>query len=313
MLTSLRCAPRHFLNRVGAPAHWVRANSTIANTVSYRVMYHDGAATALHSPSENVKLSYVELDVKILEVAGGLTKLGYGKGDVMVTDIHHGASGALLQLAASHIGGVVVTVKNAAEVDALSNDIYMKGAVMSGTSSFLSKLNFDTKSIIGEVKGKGAEGVTDRDNLLAHYGSSKGVSNRVIYLNGVGLAGLLEIKPADVVCVAAPLSSQFGMGGCIAAFVRNATCYLPDISKVDMADATILLAEEAQLEQLRKVKGAKIRGGAVQSACNGTDVLLDKYSVDFAGTPLRKISTGTKDDAMSSLYDASKDTYYSFK
>jgi hypothetical protein len=312
MLTSLGFAPRHFLSRVAAPAHWVRTNSTLANTVSYRVAYHDKAAPALVSPSEKVNWDYETLNGKVGEVAGGLAKIGYGKGDLLVTDIHQGTPSVLLQLAVAHIGGQVLTVKNAAEVETLSHDLYMKGAVMSSASSFLSKMDFEAKNVIGEVKGQASEGVTDRDLDFAYYSSSKVVTNREVYLRAIGLAGLLEIEPADVVCVAAPLNSAFGMGAVVAAFVRNAACHLPDMSKVDIADSTILLAQEHQMEHLRKAtKGAKLRGGAVQGECSGNDVLLatDK----LGGTDLRIIATGSDSDTMRPLFDACKDTYYSYK
>lgn len=310
MFTSLCIVPRRLLNSLGAPQQRVRTNSTLSSVVSYRVEYHDKAATALVSPAENVKWNYEDLQGKIGEMAGGLAKLGYGQGDLLVTDIHQGTSSVLLQFAASHIGGQVLTVNSAAELEVLSHDLYVKGAVMSSTSSFLSKAPLQTKNVIGEVKGQAPQGVTDRNLDFAYYGSSKVTTTRSLYLRGVALAGLLEMKPADVVCVAAPLNSAFGIGAVVASFTRNATCYLPDMAKADVADSTLLLAQHQQLEELRKAgKGAKLRGGAVKGV--GQDVLWSKEA--FAGTELRIIGSGSEEEVMRPLFDSCKDLYPSYK
>jgi hypothetical protein len=133
----------------------------------------------------------------------------------------------------------------------------------------------------------------------------------MLYLVGVGTAGLLETKKADQVCVAASLSHWFGVGSCVSAFLRNAAVYLPDPSRLDVHESTLLVTEKQHLDAFRgvlKSGTSKLRGGLVKVG-SGNLVLNEKE--DLANVPLFTLGTG--EDSMRSLFNASVDTYYSYK
>jgi hypothetical protein len=291
----------------------VRTNTTLAGTVSYRCMYHDGDKLALLCPHENVKWSYNELWAKISEMAGGFQQLGYQKGEIVVTEAKHSTANLLVQLAASHNGMRVLTVKNAEELEQLAPAFgsALKGAALPTKSSFLKDAPVHLKNLIPEIKGKDEGGVTNRDLDLAFYSSTKNVPNRMHYLVGVGTAGLLETKKDDMICVAASLSHWFGMGSVISAFVRNAAVYIPDLSKVDLNDSTLLMTDTHHLNAFRgvvKAGSSKLRGGLVKT---GSGNLVLNAKEDVAGASLHTLGEG--DDSLRPLFNASVDTYYSYK
>jgi hypothetical protein len=290
-----------------------RTNTTLAATVHYRCLYHDGDRLALVCPHEKVKWSYKELWAKISEMAGGFKQLGYQEGEIVVTEAQNSTANLLVQLAASHNGMRVLTVKNAEELERLAPSFgpALKGAALPTKSSFLKDAPVFLKNLIPEIKGKDEGGITNRDLDLALYGDTKHVPNRQLYLVGVGTAGLLEAKKDDQICVAASLSHWFGVGCVISAFVRNATAYIPDPSKLDLQDSTLLITDSHQLEAFRAVAKAgksKLRGGLVKV---GSGNLVLNAKEDVGGVPL--FTLGSDDDHMRRLFDATKDTYYSYK
>lgn len=292
----------------------VRTNTTIAGTVYYRCAYHDKHRTALLCPSENVKWTYDELWQQISSTAGGLKSLGYNEGDVVATDLQltgNSTANVLLQMAIAHNGMQLMTVKDAGELAALSEEIYVSGVVMKDSSSSLSAAPVDMKSVFSDVKGKGVEGVTNRNLQFAYYNTTEQTSNREVYLVGVGGAGLLEIKPDDVVCVAKPLNSALGMGAVICAMVRNATAYLPDMANFQLQDSSLIVCDREQVDMVRKVaSGSKLRGGMVTTG-NGDYVLEE--TEDIGGVKLKVLGSESCGPVMRPLFDACKDTYYSYK
>lgn len=291
----------------------IRTNTTLAGTVSYRTLYHDGDKLALVCPHENVKLTYNQLWSKISELAGGFKQLGYQQGEIVVTEAKHSTANLLVQLAASHNGMRVLTVKNAEELERLAPEFgaALKGAALPTASSFLKDSPLFMKHLITDIKGKDEGGVTNRDLDLAFYSSTTNITNRMLYLVGVGTAGLLDIKPDDQVCIGAPLSHWLGAGSCISAFVRNATVYIPDLSKFDAKESTLLITDKHDLDKWRggsKAGTSKIRGGMVKVG-SGNLVLNEKE--DFSGASLHTI--GDSKDHMRPLFTASVDMYYSYK
>jgi hypothetical protein len=153
--------------------------------------------------------------------------------------------------------------------------------------------------------------VTNRDLDLAFYSSTTNIPNRMLYLVGVGTAGLLDIKKDDQVCVAASLSHWFGVGCAVSAFVRNAAVYIPDPSSMDAQESTLLITDKHQLDAFRgvmKAGASKFRGGLVKVG-SGNRVLNEKE--DIAGASLFTLGTGA--EYMRPLFDASVDMYYSYK
>lgn len=298
-----------------APRAWavssIRTNTTIAETVYYRCNYHNKEALALISAREEVQWSYAELWKRISSLAGGLKSMGFSQGDVIANDFQNGVGTVLLQLAASHNGMKVMTVANEGQLNELSKVVPVKGAVMANSSSFLSNSSLQMKASIADIQGKASEGITNRNLDLAYYNSAEASNNREIYLNGVGMAGLLEIKAVDTICIATSINKALGIGSLVSGFVRNAAVYIPDMANLDLGDSTLVIADEGALDSVRKAasQGSKLRGGVVMKG--GDDVL--HATEDIAGVKLRILGSGSEAEIMRPLTDACKDTYYSFK
>jgi acyl-CoA synthetase (AMP-forming)/AMP-acid ligase II len=288
-----------------------RTNTTLAGTVSYRLAYHNADKIAVVCPHEKVKWSYNELWERISAMAGGFRQLGYQQGEIVVTEAQQSTANLVVQLAASHLGMRVLTVKNAEELASLAPEFgaALKGAALPTASSFLKDAPVFLKNLIPEIKGAAVDGVTNRDLDLAFYSSKQNVPNRQLYLVGVGTAGLLEVKPEDQICIAAPLYHWFGMGTAVSAFVRNASIYIPDLSKPDLQESTLLITDKHQLDKFRKAGGSsKLRGGVVKVG-SGNLVLNEKAELNGA----QLWTLGDSSDYMRPLFDASVDTYYSYK
>jgi hypothetical protein len=260
-----------------------------------------------------VKWSYEQLRDKIAGLAGGLATLGYQTGDIVATEATQSTMTLLMQLAASHNGMKVLTVSSAEELDRITPQIYVKGAVMQSKSSFLNDASVSKKTLITDIKQKASdkEGCTNRDLDLAYYGNSEPVPNRRLYLAGVGTAGLLEIQKADQVCIGSSLSSMIGVGGFMSAIVRNATVYIPDLSNPDLHESTILITDKDRLDTFRGITTSgksQLRGGLVQVS-DGDKILNSKE--DLAGASL--YTMGESSTYMRPLFDACVDTYYSYK
>jgi len=311
MMWCLRTVPKRLAPRAWAVSS-VRANTTIAETVYYRCNYHNKDALALISPCEEVQWTYAQLWKRISGLAGGLKSMGFSQGDVIANDCpQHSVGTVLLQLAASHNGMKVMMVSNEGEFTTLSKMVPVTGAVMENSSSFLSNTSLPMKASIADVQGKASDGVTNRNLELAYYNCAEASTNREVYLNGVGMAGLLDIKAADTLCIATGMNSALGIGSAVSGFVRNATIYIPDMANLDLGDSTLVITDEGNLDTVRKAasQGSKLRGGVVFKG--GDDVLL--ATEDIGELKLRILASGTEAEIMRPLTDACKDTYYSFK
>merc|ERR1712232_1066614 len=125
----------------------------------------------------------------------------------------------------------------------------------------------DGSMTVAELKAMGAkagEGATDRNADLAYYHSDEPTTNRQAYLHGVGIAGLLQVKPTDQVCIAASLEHVFGVGAVISAVARSATIYFPAPGSADIGDSSLIIADQTCLEAMGDVSGANLRGGLVK-------------------------------------------------
>lgn len=283
-----------------------RANSTIAGTVYYRCSYHGTEHTALVSPSENIKWTYGELWEQIMAVAGGLTKAGYGPGSVVATDLDRNAQNILLQMAIAHNQMQLLTVKNEDEYNRLASSVGVQGSVPSSSSSFLQG---STVSELRKSGGKAdAAGGTDRNAPLAYYSNDIATGNRQVYLHGVGIAGLLKIKPREQVCVAASLNHSFGMGSVISAVVRSAVVYLPDATSPDLGDSSVLLADAEGAAAMAKKSSSTLRDGLVKVGPYNGETGIPQISGfgEVAGVSVHQLEAEGKH----SLFDACADTYY---
>lgn len=294
-MMALRMAPRQLAQRFGH-----RSNSTIAGCVYYRCNYHGPEKTALISPTENIKWTYGELWAQVMLVAGGLTKAGYGPGSIVATDLDRNSESLLLQLAVAHNGMQLLTVNG--EDDLKRASVHVDGMVADPKSSFL---NGATISELQKSGGKANEGATDREADLAYYNSDIPTGNRAVYLHGVGMAGLLTIKPGEQVCVAASLNDKFGMGGVLSAVVRSAIIYLPGAKTQEMGESAVLIAEKQDFDQLRGATNPTLKGGLVKVE-DYSDIPKIRGSTELGGVRIHELAA----EGSHLLFDACSDTYY---
>jgi hypothetical protein len=166
-----------------------------------------------------------------------------------------------------------------------------------------------TVAELQSIGGKASEGATDRNADLAYYYSPEPTSNRQAYLHGAGLAGLLQVKPDDQVCVAASLDHVFGVGAVLTAIARSATVYFPPAGTTDVGESTVILADQAGFDAMKGITGSKLRNGLVKNidyvSSNEIPMVLPKeFSID--GVSLYGLSTKGK----SYLFDPCKDTFW---
>lgn len=308
-----------FARRFGLPAtcwksRFARTNSTIAGTVYYRCSYHNPGALAVSSPHEGIEWKYDELWSNITRVAGGLKSMGYAPGDVIASDLGLSAYNILLQMACAHSGMTVLTVNDAAEFDRLSLAVNVRGAVAKDSSSFLGNVPVEHPILdvegLKSLQGKLVEGATERKQTLAYYHKPSGTRNREVYLYGVGTAGTLEIEEKDQMCVACSLNDPFGMGSVVAAIVRNASVYIPDMANPDLRGSTIVVTGADTLSKLKVESAPKIRTGIVKTG-DGYDLLEEKKQI--GNVALWQLDDGLQKKTFRPLWDACVDKYYSYK
>lgn len=285
----------------------MRSNTTIAGTVSYRCNYHSPDRVALVSPSQGIEWTYGELWGKILQVAGGMTKVGFSSGGAVVSDETDSVANLLLQMAAAHNGMIVAFVDSEEQLKCMESSVPLQGAVFGSSSSFLKDASIPGATVdeLQNSGGKAGDGAVDRNFPLAYYNQDVPTTNRQVYLHGVGIAGLLEIKPDDQVCLASSLTHSFGVGSAIAALVRSASIYVPTAE--DIGESSLLIADAERIDALGK--GAKVRGGLVKTMDYRSDDEVPGVApskIDFGGVRLH----GLTSDLSKPLFDPCKDTYW---
>jgi hypothetical protein len=280
-----------------------RSNSTIAGTVYYRCNYHNPERTALISPTENIKWTYGELWAQVMKVAGGLTKAGYGPGSVIASDLDRNSESILLQMAVGHNGMQLLTVHNEDELNRSS--VHVNGTVAASTSSFLKGA---TVSELQKSGGKAGEGAVDRGAPHAYYNSDTPTGHRQIYLHGVGMAGMLEIKAGEQVCVAASLNTSFGMGGVLSAVVRSGIIYLPGVTPQEMGDSAVLVADGDSFDKFRGKKNPNLRAGFVKIEDYNGETGIPNISgfTELGGIRIHQVAVAGSHP----LFDACNNTFY---
>jgi hypothetical protein len=222
---------------------------------------------------------------EISQLAGALTKAGYHSGSIVRGDSTSNVSNLLLQMAAAHNGMQV----------AFGNDVEVDGSM--------------TVAELKELGGKASEGATDRDADLAYYHSPEPTSNRQAYLHGAGIAGLLQVKPTDQVCVAASLEHVFGVGAVVAGIARSATVYFPPAGSADIGDSTLIIADQAGLDSMSGASRKELRNGLVRNleyrSSNEIPMVLPSQ-LELDGVSLYGLSQKGK----SYLFDPCKDTFW---
>ena len=113
-----------------------------SNSLLHAVRRARPTTPALLSPQQSISWTYGELDHRIRKLAGGLREVGVKTGSVVVSDIPNVAENLLLQLALSHLGASVATVKDASALAQLQSKYSVVGAVPKDADSFLTSTKF---------------------------------------------------------------------------------------------------------------------------------------------------------------------------
>jgi len=204
------------------------------------------ARLALAAPQQGVSWSYAELSSRAARAASALAALGYARGDVLVTDLPNSAENLLLQIAASHIGVAVGTVKDAAALEALRGAASVRGAVTcaEGSSPFLAGAALPTQAVVVEAldgslaalgNGEAQPAVAaDAALALGYWSSTKPLTNReALSEMGAAARDRLAISAEDRVLVSITLCHAFGIGSAAgSALVAGAAIVLPGASGI---------------------------------------------------------------------------------
>lgn len=112
------------------------------NSLLHAVRRARPTAPALLSPQQSISWSYGDLDLRIRKLAGGLHEVGVKKGSVVVSDIPNVAENLLLQLALSHLGASIATIKDSSSLSQLQSKYTVIGAVPKDADSWLTSTEF---------------------------------------------------------------------------------------------------------------------------------------------------------------------------
>jgi len=292
-----------------------RANSTLATLVHDQ----DAGNLALLAPRQGIEWSYGDLSNRVGRLAGKLKQMGYGPGAVIASDLTSTADNLLLQLAASHLGAAVLTLKNSEAFDTLSKSVPVHGAVAEKASSFLLSNSFTAPPVCVEP-APGAAILADMyeqrsgrplpiqgDGPLGFYGSASPTMQSAALAAGATTKQKLAMTEKDIVFVSITLNHLFGVGsGVSSALLSGAAIVLPDASGVkgwaspsQRAEATqnylaslnctLLLADTHTLKALKTAGSPELKSlrGGICKVGSGTD-FLDETD-EYAGVTLATI------------------------
>eukprot|EP00928_Gymnodinium_smaydae_P041429 TRINITY_DN28039_c0_g1_i1.p1 TRINITY_DN28039_c0_g1~~TRINITY_DN28039_c0_g1_i1.p1 ORF type:complete len:354 (+),score=53.54 TRINITY_DN28039_c0_g1_i1:36-1064(+) len=220
-------------------------------------LVHGHAATApssfaLVAPQQGVAWSYEQLSQRSSVAAGVLSKLGYSRGDVIVTDLPNSVENLVLQVACSHLGVAVATAKDANALKDLSNAARVRGAVtyvpegaagagwlldagLPIATSLLPQLNASLGPLgDGDVSAAPAPVDADGSAALGYWSSTKPLTNKeAIDTMGADAKAKLAITSQDRVLVSITLCHAFGIGSAVGcAFLSGAAVVLPGASGI---------------------------------------------------------------------------------
>lgn len=284
-----------------------RANSTLAQTLHAQ----DPSRPALIAPQQQVEWTYGDVSNRVGRLAGNLKRLGYGTGDVIATDLPSCAENLLLQLAASHLGAAVLTLKGPDAFAKLKDEVPARGVVAESGDSFLAASTFAAPAItVAPATGKitlsdlyeqrcGRPNPFGGDAALGYYGSAKPITQSAALAAGASAKQKLDMKEDDVVLVSITLNHLFGIGSAVSAALQSgAAIVLPDASGVTgcgspsqraeatrnylaSLDCTLFFADTHTLKALKAIAPADVKSlrGGVCKVGSGTTFLeeTDEY------------------------------------
>eukprot|EP00927_Polykrikos_kofoidii_P063306 TRINITY_DN58118_c0_g1_i1.p1 TRINITY_DN58118_c0_g1~~TRINITY_DN58118_c0_g1_i1.p1 ORF type:complete len:366 (-),score=57.13 TRINITY_DN58118_c0_g1_i1:69-1094(-) len=294
-----------------------------ASSLASLLALHDSGSTALIAPAQGIKWTYGDLSKRVGNLALGLSGLGYGSGSTIATDLASCAENLLLQLAASHIGASVLTLKSSEDLEKLRSSVKVQGVVATNKDSFLVGLEMPVDTVLVDAtssaqsmaklyEATGAKDVpavsTDGGLPLGYYGSAKPVTNAMALAEGSVAQKELGMTGSDVILVSITLNHLFGIGSAVSGALRSgAAVVLPDasgvvgcgnpvqraqatISQLDALGCTLLFADTHTLKALHAAgepaSMKTLRGGVVKTGSGTT--FLDG-TVSYAGVVLRTI------------------------
>lgn len=290
-----------------------RPKATLATTLHAQ----DPDRVALVAPAQNLTWTYGDLSACVGHLSGGLAAIGYGAGDVIATDLASVAENLILQLAASHLGAAVLTCKSAKDLDTHAQALPVRGAVVTGSASFLASaaLPFPhlyvepveghrtLKEVYEEKQGQPAPS-ENTSAPLGYYATGKPITNAAALEAGAAVKGRLGMTEKDIVLVSITLNHIFGIGSAVSGALQSgAAIVLPDASGVvgcgvpsQRASATLQYLESCQctllfadthtykaLTALEPAGLSNLRGGICKVG-SGTTFL--EPTVELAGVSL---------------------------
>ncbi|KAL3934275.1 MAG: hypothetical protein SGARI_003462, partial [Bacillariaceae sp.] len=93
------------------------------------------------------KFTYQDLRLKTNELAGFLSAYGYGRKDIMVSDLPNIAENLMLQIACNRLGVIYATTKN---LEGMAKLPTVKGSVCATNEGFLSETNLTLPYLSGD-------------------------------------------------------------------------------------------------------------------------------------------------------------------
>jgi len=217
-------------------------------TLADALRAQDPKALALLSPPRGVRWTYADVGGRVSRLATALARHGYREGDIVATDLASVPENFLLQLACSHLGAAVVTLKSPANLATLRKELSIRGSVSSGAGSFLGGEDFDLAEISVEPSSgrlsfqEACEAVAGTspppnagsgDSPLGFYGSAKAVTNAQALSAGGAAKERLGMTSRDIVLVSITLNHLFGIGSAVSAALQSgAAVVLPEASGI---------------------------------------------------------------------------------
>lgn len=206
---------------------------------------------ALAAPKQGVSWTYGELSQRTVRVSAALAHLGYSRGDVLVTDLPNSAENLLLQVAASHLGVAVATVKDAAALAALGEVVSVRGAVShsAAATGVLTEAGLPLPAaVVNELDGSltavtsaapadapiPAAVPADDSLALGYWSSTAPLTNgEALTQMGADAKSQLNMGPKDKVLVSITLCHAFGIGSAVgSSLLAGATIVLPGASGI---------------------------------------------------------------------------------
>lgn len=289
-----------------------RSASSLASLV-HRQAAVAADSVALAAPKQGVSWTYGELSQRAVRVSAALTHLGYSSGDVLATDLPNSAENLLLQVAASHLGLAVATVKDAAALAALGNVASVRGAVShsAAATGVLTEAGLPLATVVvNELDGSLAAvtsaapadvpipaAVPADDSLaLGYWSSTTPLTNgEALTQMGADAKSQLNMGPNDKVLVSITLCHAFGIASAVgSSLLAGATIVLPGASGIrgcgspsqraqvtlevlEAQRCSLLFADVHTLKALPEAGSADLsalRGGACKVG-SGADFLHD--------------------------------------